>query len=194
MYCHSPFSFSHRFFLEWSFRSFFCLLAASSLRISWAERARQISKAFHPDDAAYLIAAAYFHDIGYAPALKSTGFHPLDGAYYVRSLGYQRLASLVAHHSESRFEARLRGLEPALDEFPRERSAVADALTYCDQTTGPTGQQFTLKERVAEVLQRYGEASVVSQALHLALPYLSLAVARTEQRLRKRGVTRDSSR
>lgn len=158
-----------------------------------AERARRISQIFRPDDAAHLIAAAYWHDLGYAPALKNTGFHPLDGAYYVRSLGYQRLASLVAHHSEARFEARLRGLEPALDEFVRERSAVADALTYCDQTTGPTGLSVTLKERVAEVLQRYGEASMVSQALCQALPYLSLSIGRTQQRLRKQGVTRDSS-
>ncbi|MBV9706717.1 MAG: HD domain-containing protein, partial [Chloroflexi bacterium] len=109
-----------------------------------AERARQISKAFNTDDAIHLLAAAYLHDIGYAPTLKDTGFHPIDGAYYVRSLGYHRLASLVAHHSESRFEARLRGLEHLLDEFPRERSAVADALTYCDQTTGPTGLHVSL--------------------------------------------------
>ena len=31
-----------------------------------------------------LAAAAWLHDIGYAPAVKDTGFHPLDGARYLR--------------------------------------------------------------------------------------------------------------
>ena len=149
-----------------------------------AEKARYISVAFPADDRPYLIVAAYLHDIGYAPALKQTGFHPLDGAYYIRSWGDDRLVSLVAHHSEARFEARLRGLEHLLDEFPRERSAVADALAYCDQTTGPTGISVSLKDRAAEVFRRYGETALVSQALRQAFPYLSLAVARTQRRLR----------
>jgi HD superfamily phosphodiesterase len=140
------------------------------------ERARQISNIFDANDAIYLIAAAYLHDIGYAPELKNTGFHPLDGAYYVRSLGYHRIASLVAHHSEARFEARLRGYEATLSTFPRERSAVADALTYCDQASGPTGIHVSLKERMAEVCARYGETDIVSLALRQSQPYLALAV------------------
>jgi len=31
--------------------------------------------------------AAYLHDIGYAEPLVDTGFHPLDGAVYLRGLG-----------------------------------------------------------------------------------------------------------
>jgi hypothetical protein len=157
-----------------------------------AERARQISIAFDADDATYLVAAAYLHDIGYAPALKNTAFHPIDGAYYVRSLGHQRLASLVAHHSEARFEARLRGLGDILNEFPRERSAVADALTYCDQTTSPTGKVVSPRERATEVFARYGEADTVSQACYQALPYISLAIARTQRRLRMRDIIMDT--
>jgi HD superfamily phosphodiesterase len=74
------------------------------------EKARWVGKAFHEDDRSCLIAAAYMHDIGYAPALNKTGFHPLDGACYLRSLGYDRLASLVAHHSGACFEASLRDM------------------------------------------------------------------------------------
>src|SRR2546423_1045781 len=96
----------------------------------------QLSAILPEGDRQYLIAAAYLHDIGHAPSLQKTGFHPLDGAIYLRSLGYDRLASLVAHHSEARFEAHLRGLAAELAAFSRERSAVADALTYCDLTTG----------------------------------------------------------
>src|SRR5262245_46960459 len=73
------------------------------------KRAKQVSKLFGEVDQQYLIASAYLHDIGYAPTVKNTGFHPLDGANYIlTSLGNMRLAALVAHHSEARFEAALR--------------------------------------------------------------------------------------
>src|SRR6266540_3850423 len=42
-------------------------------------------------------AAAYLHDLGYAPALVQTGPHPLDGARHLRALGLERLAGLVAY-------------------------------------------------------------------------------------------------
>jgi hypothetical protein len=154
-----------------------------------ALRARQIRSAFSANDGARLIAAAYMHDIGYAPALKNTGFHPLDGAYYLRSRGYHDLTPLVAYHSEAQYEARLRGLENALQEFPREQSAIADALTYCDQTIGPVGTPLAFHERIAEVLARYGENDIVSQALQQALPSLVLMIQRTEQRLSLFGKT-----
>ncbi|WP_151729079.1 HD domain-containing protein [Thermogemmatispora aurantia] len=76
--------------------------------------ALRISSLFAPDDAWHLIAAAYLHDVGYAPALWHTGFHAVDGALFLRQQGYERLACLVAHHSEARFEAHLRGLEDLL--------------------------------------------------------------------------------
>ena len=74
------------------------------------KRAREIGKAFDEEHSSLLIAAAYVHDIGYAPLLKVTGFHPIDGAYYLLSHNQTRLASLVAYHSEAQFEAQLRGL------------------------------------------------------------------------------------
>jgi HD superfamily phosphodiesterase len=139
-------------------------------------------------DRAYLIAAAYLHDIGYAPRLGDTGFHPLDGACYVLELGDQRLASLVAHHSGARFEAELRGLAVELAEFPRERSAVADALDYCDALTGPAGERISLRERARDIRERYGKDHVVTRAYARALPSLALAVGRTRQRLARHGI------
>ena len=38
-------------------------------------------------DADLLVTAAWLHDIGYAPTVEDTGFHPLDGARYLRGLG-----------------------------------------------------------------------------------------------------------
>jgi HD superfamily phosphodiesterase len=45
--------------------------------------------------------AAWLHDIGYAPELVDTGFHPLDGARYLRSIGMKRqVVSLVAYGAD----------------------------------------------------------------------------------------------
>ena len=84
-----------------------------------------------------LVAAAYLHDVGYAPELVVTGFHPLDGARHLEALGHERLAGLVAHHTGARHEARLRGFERELAEFEDERSTISAVLAYCDLTTGP---------------------------------------------------------
>jgi hypothetical protein len=154
-----------------------------------AAKAQVVGEAFEGDDREYLVAAAHLHDIGYAPALHVTGLHQLDGALYIRSLGHERLAGLVAHHSEARFELGLRGCASSLDEYPREASSVSAALVYCDLTTGPTGLPMTLDERLADVYERYGPDSLVSEALRRATPHLRAAVDATEVLLRRRSVT-----
>jgi HD superfamily phosphodiesterase len=47
---------------------------------SVARRARWAAKELSLSDD--LVAAAWLHDIGYAPDLAETGFHPLDGAAF----------------------------------------------------------------------------------------------------------------
>lgn len=149
------------------------------------EQSRRVAHIFQEEEQQYLIAAAYLHDIGYAPALRKTGFHPLDGAYYLSLQRKDRLASLVAYHSEAQFEAELRGLTPELSSFPREYSAVADALTYCDMTTNPIGNTVAFQERIDDILARYGSEELVSRAISRAVPFLSLAVERTQQLLNR---------
>lgn len=149
------------------------------------EQAQRVGQVLNDNDRIYLIAGAYMHDIGYAPLLKKTGFHPLDGAIYLYALGQERLASLVAHHSEARFEAQLRGYAQELEAFPHEQSIVADALIYCDMTTGPTGLRLSFKERIDDIFDRYDEKDVVSQAIRQALPTLALAVERTQDMIEK---------
>jgi hypothetical protein len=153
-----------------------------------AERAYQIGEIFNENDRSYFIAAAYLHDIGYAPSLKKTGFHPLDGAYHLQTYDKERLISLVAYHSEAQFEAQLRGLSSELAAFPCERSAVADALTYCDLTTNSVGQHVPFEERIADILSRYSESDIVTQALRQAMPAWTRAIKHTEQALRKHGL------
>src|SRR5258705_10740861 len=48
--------------------------------VAVAGRAAEIRAAVMARDAELLVAVAWLHDIGYAPAARVTGFHPLDGA------------------------------------------------------------------------------------------------------------------
>ncbi len=168
---------------------------ASALPRRWAHvqavaRAADSIAAVCGADGDLLRSAAWLHDIGYVPELAETGFHPLDGARFLRSLGVaDRLCGLVAHHSGAVLEAELRGCADVLvAEFRAESSAVVDALWWCDQTTGPDGQRFTFTERTAEIEARYGPDHVVTSFVRRAQPVLSVAVKRTEQRLAAAGI------
>jgi HD superfamily phosphodiesterase len=154
-----------------------------------ASRAREIATVVDPADRELLIAAAYLHDVGYAPELAAHGFHPLDGALWLREQGLDRLASLVAHHSAARFEAEAQGLASELGAFEDEQSVVSDALTYSDLTTGPRGERIRVAERLREIECRYGSDSLVARALNDASDSLFEMAARTERRLARRPVS-----
>ncbi|MFG1998188.1 HD domain-containing protein [Spirillospora sp. NPDC048911] len=137
------------------------------------------------DRADLLEAAAWLHDIGYAPDLAATGFHPLDGARFLRGLQVDdHLCRLVAHHSCARIEARERGLaEELTTEFGPEPPELDDALIYCDMTTGPGGEALTVERRLAEILSRYGDGHPVSNAITAASPRLVEAVYKVRRGL-----------
>jgi len=137
-------------------------------------------------DADLVEAACWLHDIGYAPDLHGTGFHPLDGARYLRDTEQADplLCRLVAHHSCALAEATGRGLGgDLLREFKPPPGDLADALIYCDMTTGPDGHDLTVRKRIAEVRKRYGQAHIVSQAIAVSAPELIAAVRRVEGKL-----------
>jgi putative nucleotidyltransferase with HDIG domain len=150
-----------------------------------AEQARRVAKAVPTADRDLLVAAAYLHDVGYAPVLAITGFHPLDGARWVRDHGRDgRLARLVAHHSCAIYEAQVRGfLDALLAEFEAEESATYDALVFCDMTTGPTGKTVSFEERISDIHERYRPDHAVSIALALSRPSLAACHDRTLARL-----------
>jgi len=148
-----------------------------------AARAKEIEAVVAPDHRGVLVAAAYLHDVGYARELVRCDFHPLDGAYWLRAQGLDRLAGLVAHHTGASFEAQDHGLAGELAAFDDEKSPVTDALAYSDLTTGPAGERVTVAERLSEIEQRYGSTSLVVRALERASETLFGMVARTEGRL-----------
>jgi putative nucleotidyltransferase with HDIG domain len=150
-----------------------------------AAKADRIASAVADDDRDVLVAAGWLHDIGYAAALSATGFHPLDGARWLRGQGFDaRVVTLVANHSAALIEATERGLAGELaTEFPDDPSPVADALWYCDMTTGPDGQDYEVEDRLREIRGRYGPDHIVTRFIVRAEPVLVAAVRRTEGRL-----------
>lgn len=161
-------------------------LLAEPLPQRWAHtqgvgaKADTVSRAVAAD-ADLLVCAAWLHDVGYSPALATTGFHPLDGARYLRDVESAdvRLVRLVANHSCALIEARHRGLAGALTaEFPTPDDLVLDALTYCDMTTSPGGAPVDIEQRLAEASDRYGEDHLVSRSLAEARPSILASAAR----------------
>lgn len=172
----------------WAFRLAESLLAEPLPR-RWAHTrgVAARAKALAPvlgEDAEILAAAAVLHDIGYAPALALTGFHPLDGARHLRTLGSvdEFVVRLVANHSYALLEAEERGLGEVLaTEFPKpDCQFLVDALVYCDMTTTPDGVPTTSSARVEEILGRYGEDSVVGRFIRRAAPAIHESVARVQ--------------
>jgi putative nucleotidyltransferase with HDIG domain len=140
------------------------------------------------EDADLLVVAAWLHDIGYAPDVQDTGFHPLDGARYLRSLDAdRRLCGLVANHSGAKYEAELRGLADELSEFPDEDSLVRDGVWYCDMTTSPVGLPVTFDARLAEIRERYGDDHSVPRAITAASGEIRAAIDHVLTRARAFG-------
>ncbi|NUL03624.1 HD domain-containing protein [Streptomyces lunaelactis] len=139
------------------------------------------------DDAELLTSAAVLHDVGYAPRLAATGFHPLDGARFLRDVhaADERLVRLVANHSLALLEAQERGLRDVLEaEFPLlDDQRLVDALVYCDMTTTPDGEATSAEARLAEITNRYGADSMVGRFIRRATPDILAAVGRVESAL-----------
>jgi HD domain len=155
-------------------------LLQNQLPVRWAHTQRVAAQArsLSPilgENADLLEAAAWLHDIGYSPGLAVTGFHPLDGARYLRDVegADNLLCCLVAHHTCAIVEARERGLAAELaTEFSRPHPDLDEALIYCDMTASPNGALTTVDVRLAEIFARYAPDHPVSHAIRRAAPAL----------------------
>jgi hypothetical protein len=164
-------------------------MLATSLPRRWrhvrsvARRARWVAKELSLSDD--LVAAAWLHDIGYAPELVDTGFHPLDGARYLRRAGVDgQVVNLVAYHSCAQIEADVRGLGAELaSEFSPADSLLTDALLYCDMTTGPDGDFVRPAERLVEIRGRYGPDHEVTRFVEHAASEILTTAGRVEEML-----------
>jgi hypothetical protein len=143
-----------------------------------AARARGLAPVLGAE-ADLLEAAAWLHDIGYAPGLALTGLHQLDGARYLRDAQHADalLCRLVAHHSCAIIEAGERGLADVLSyEFEPAPYALSSVLTCCDMTTSPDDELVPVEQRLAEIHDRYGPGHLVSRSIQRATPLILGAV------------------
>lgn len=125
-----------------------------------------------------LAAAAVLHDIGYAH--PETGFHALDGARFLSSVGFSaRVCHLVVHHSASTWEAEERGLDLALyagfSVGAVDMGPAHAVLWWADMTTGPGGDDVTVEDRLDEIRTRYGPDDLVTRFISRARPVLLAA-------------------
>jgi putative nucleotidyltransferase with HDIG domain len=149
-----------------------------------AARARGLAPVLGAD-ADLLEAAAWLHDIGYAPGVATTGLHQLDGARYLRDAQHADalLCRLVAHHSCAIIEAGERGLADVLSlEFETAPYAVSSVLTCCDMTTSPDGEPVSVEQRLAEIQDRYGPGHLVSRSIQRAAPMILSSVQQVQGR------------
>ncbi len=149
-----------------------------------AARAAVLAPAVGKDDVVLRLAAV-LHDVGYAPSLAVTGFHPLDGARYLRDRGDVdgRVVRLAANHSFALLEAEERGVrEELVDEFPLlGEPLLVDALVFCDMTTTPDGDVTTYEARTTEIRGRYGDDSIVGRFIRRAAPEIHASVQRVRE-------------
>jgi HD superfamily phosphodiesterase len=167
-----------------------CRLLADELPRRWAHtqgvarRARSLAIILgHHSE--LIEAAAFLHDIGYSSAVSSSGFHPLDGARYLRDVvgADSVLCQLVAHHSGALVEAEERGIEQLGREFAVPDLDLLHALTYCDLTADVSGRRVDVDERLSEILARYPREHVVHRSVVRSAPALRSAVMEIQQRL-----------
>ena len=131
-----------------------------------------------------VIMSAWLHDVGYADGVANTGFHPIDGAEWLRKQAApDGVVALVAYHSGAQFEAEERGLGDALARFPAPDQEQLDVLTLIDMSTSPAGERVAVNERLAEILVRYPEEHPVHRAVSRSRGYLAEAANRAAKRL-----------
>ena len=149
-----------------------------------AARARSLAPVLGAD-ADLLEAAAWLHDIGYAPGLAVTGLHALHRARYLRDAQHADtvLCHLVAHHSCAIIEADERGVAGVLSlEFEPSPHFLSSVLTYRDMTTSPDGELVPPGRRLAEIQQRYSPGHLVSRSIQRATPMVLRAVEQVQDR------------
>jgi len=112
-----------------------------------------------PDEIQSAWLAALFHDVGYSPTLRITGFHPLDGAVFLAHQGApEAVLKAVALHGFARKRmADFPGIASLYASLPEnEGCPLVELVGFCDLRVSHEGELVTLPERIHGILTRYG--------------------------------------
>ncbi|GAA2497008.1 HD domain-containing protein [Terrabacter carboxydivorans] len=152
--------------------------------LSAVGRLAQETNALGTSMSSTVVQAAWVHDIGYAPGLRDTGMHAIDGARALLRFGAPvDVVALVAHHTGAIYEAAARGFAEELAELPLPDHTDLDALTLLDLVVGPEGDLTTAEDRIAEILSRYRVGDPVHRAVTRSGPELLASAGRARTRL-----------
>jgi hypothetical protein len=131
-----------------------------------------------------VVCAAWLHDVGYAPGIASSGFHPLDGATFLSKLrAPNEIVDLVAFHTGALYEAEERGLGDRLAAFAQPEAHDLDLLTMIDLGTAPDGSPTRDTDRITEILSRYEDGHPVNRAIRRSGSALLASSARGKHAL-----------
>ncbi|GAB5388745.1 MAG: hypothetical protein Alpg2KO_17130 [Alphaproteobacteria bacterium] len=106
-----------------------------------------------------LVQAALYHDIAYAPDLRQSGFHPVDGAHQAAQDELPAdVVDAVLHHSGAFGE--MERMQPDLradygQACRMMQTKLSRALTFCDLRSGADGRPVSLTERLADIRDRH---------------------------------------
>ena len=127
-----------------------------------ARAASHVARDLDAGIGASVVAAAWLHDIGYAPPLVRTGFHPLDGALHLAGQGWpDDVVRLVAHHSHAALLAPYYGVTDHLTVLDPVPGPAPDVLTFADLVAGVDGTGTTIRARIEQMRLRHAAAHSV---------------------------------
>lgn len=162
------------------------LLASVGTRLAHsamvAEQADRVARLLEEPWRSAATQAAWLHDIGYSEQVARTGFHPLDGARWLRDRGWpSEVCRLVAWHTAAGVEAKILGLgEDLAAEFNEPPSLALAILAWADLSSSPGGAPCLVSRRIDDILDRYPADSAVYTAMAAARPDLCAATERVE--------------
>jgi hydroxymethylpyrimidine pyrophosphatase-like HAD family hydrolase len=102
--------------------------------------------------------SSLLHDVGYAPALRRFGYHPLDGALYLDGHGEHPwvVEGVLRHSQADRRTDRFPGVseEYALRSSIPEAAWLVRAVTVCDWRSAGVGGRVSFSRRVQDIALR----------------------------------------
>ncbi|MCX6434201.1 MAG: HD domain-containing protein [Actinobacteria bacterium] len=134
--------------------------------------------ALRVDQPETLVAAAWLHDIGYAPSLRRTGFHPLDGAMFLARKGWpDSVVLLVAHHSHAAVLAPYYGVHHHMSLLDHAPGNGDDIITFSDLRAGTNGMGADPRDRIDDMRRRHADRTFVPSDIREARYRMMLTAA-----------------